>query len=82
QGGVPHPAIALPQQLYGQERKNSSGIDLSNESRLQQLGELFVSMAQRQWQAAPLIAGELAAQPAQAVRNPADHREIVGQVSE
>ena len=82
QGGVPHPAIALPQQLYGQERKNSAGIDLSNESRLQQLGQLFVSMAQRQWQAAPLIADDIVAQAAQLVRNPADHREVVGQVSE
>ncbi|NQE50565.1 trifunctional transcriptional regulator/proline dehydrogenase/L-glutamate gamma-semialdehyde dehydrogenase [Herbaspirillum rubrisubalbicans] len=82
QGGVPHPAIALPHLLYGQERKNSAGIDLSNEARLQQLGQLFVAMADQQWQAAPLIVGELSAQEAQTVRNPADHREVVGQVIE
>uniref|UniRef100_UPI0031E25D98 bifunctional proline dehydrogenase/L-glutamate gamma-semialdehyde dehydrogenase PutA n=1 Tax=Herbaspirillum sp. TaxID=1890675 RepID=UPI0031E25D98 len=82
QGGQPHPAIALPRKLYGQERKNSAGIDLSNEDRLRQLDALFGSMAERQWQAAPLIAGTVAATEKQVVRNPADRRETVGEVTE
>ncbi|WDZ96393.1 trifunctional transcriptional regulator/proline dehydrogenase/L-glutamate gamma-semialdehyde dehydrogenase [Herbaspirillum sp. WKF16] len=82
QGGLPHPAIALPQRLYGQERKNSSGIDLSNEDRLRQLDQLFGRMVERQWQAAPLIAGPVVADAAQAVLNPADRRETVGRVIE
>ncbi|MBP0598603.1 trifunctional transcriptional regulator/proline dehydrogenase/L-glutamate gamma-semialdehyde dehydrogenase [Herbaspirillum sp. LeCh32-8] len=82
QGGLPHPAIALPQRLYGQERKNSAGIDLSNEDRLRQLDQLFGRMVDRRWQAAPLIAGQLAATEVQDVRNPADRREAVGQVIE
>jgi RHH-type proline utilization regulon transcriptional repressor/proline dehydrogenase/delta 1-pyrroline-5-carboxylate dehydrogenase len=40
QGGVPHPAIALPHQLWPGAQE-FGGLDLSNESRLQQLGELF-----------------------------------------
>ncbi|WP_050470172.1 trifunctional transcriptional regulator/proline dehydrogenase/L-glutamate gamma-semialdehyde dehydrogenase [Herbaspirillum chlorophenolicum] len=82
QGGLPHPAIALPHRLYGQERKNSAGIDLSNEERLRQLDQLFGRMADRQWQAAPLIAGDVVATEQQIVRNPADHREVVGGVIE
>ncbi|OWY26674.1 trifunctional transcriptional regulator/proline dehydrogenase/L-glutamate gamma-semialdehyde dehydrogenase [Herbaspirillum robiniae] len=82
QGGQPHPSIALPHKLYGQERKNSAGIDLSNEDRLRQLDQLFARMADRRWQAAPLIAGAVAAADRQAVHNPADRRELVGEVIE
>jgi RHH-type proline utilization regulon transcriptional repressor/proline dehydrogenase/delta 1-pyrroline-5-carboxylate dehydrogenase len=34
QGGAPHPAIALPVRLFGAERRNSSGIDLTDEGVL------------------------------------------------
>ncbi len=32
--GAPHPAIALPLQLFGVERRNSAGIDLTSEPAL------------------------------------------------
>ncbi len=36
--GLPHPAIPLPQALYGAARANSAGIDLADEARLADLG--------------------------------------------
>eukprot|EP01032_Pedospumella_encystans_P030104 gene30105-33981_t len=38
QGGQPHPAIRLPLDLFGDERRNSAGLDLSNEDVLRQGG--------------------------------------------
>lgn len=81
--GEPHPIIVLPLELFGAERKNSAGVDLSNESVLREIDAAFAQFATRQWQAAPLLAAvaDIAGQP-QNVLNPADHRDIVGQVIE
>ncbi|MDP3672515.1 MAG: trifunctional transcriptional regulator/proline dehydrogenase/L-glutamate gamma-semialdehyde dehydrogenase [Telluria sp.] len=80
-GGAPHPAIALPRDLFGNERKNSSGIDLADENVLRKLAG---SLAQhRNWTARPLIDGATPAGAApQAVVNPAQALDIVGYVSE
>src|SRR5450830_1367961 len=50
-GGEPHPHIALPRNLYGVERKNSAGVDLSNEDSLRELQRAFSGMSTQQWQA-------------------------------
>ncbi|MBB3222410.1 trifunctional transcriptional regulator/proline dehydrogenase/L-glutamate gamma-semialdehyde dehydrogenase [Pseudoduganella umbonata] len=81
QGGAPHPAIALPRDMFGTERSNSEGIDLSNEDVLRDVSQALAQP--RTWTAAPLLAGPAQAeQPAQQVRNPAQHGDIVGQVTE
>jgi RHH-type proline utilization regulon transcriptional repressor/proline dehydrogenase/delta 1-pyrroline-5-carboxylate dehydrogenase len=81
QGGAPHPAIALPADMFKGERKNSGGIDLSNENTLQEIAAAL--SAPRQWHAAPLIDGAVGTETApQPVRNPARHDDIVGQVTE
>ena len=81
QGGAPHPAIVLPLALFGPERSNSAGIDLANEDVLRQLATKLG--AARNWHAVPLIdaACQLCAAP-QAVRNPAQRSDTVGQVSD
>ena len=82
-GGAPHPQIALPRNLYGQERKNSAGIDLSNEDRLQELDQAFSQLSTYQWQAAPLLHSSTPVTgDAQPVCNPADRRDVVGHVIE
>ena len=79
-GGQPHPAIALPLDMFGSERKNSSGMDLINEDILASLADGL--SRQRSHVAGPLIAGSVdAGQPANVV-NPAVSSDIVGQVSE
>ncbi|WBS03086.1 trifunctional transcriptional regulator/proline dehydrogenase/L-glutamate gamma-semialdehyde dehydrogenase [Pseudoduganella sp. SL102] len=84
QGGAPHPAIALPRDMFGTERGNSEGIDLSNEDVLREVAAALAPA--RTWTAAPLLAGpapaEQPVQPAQPVCNPAQHGDRVGQVTE
>jgi len=85
QGGAPHPGIALPPAMFGQERKNSAGLDLANEDVLRALSDsLSGALAEpRSWHAAPLIDGPLSGEvAAQAVSNPARRDELVGQVVE
>jgi RHH-type proline utilization regulon transcriptional repressor/proline dehydrogenase/delta 1-pyrroline-5-carboxylate dehydrogenase len=86
-GGMPHASIALPVDMFGDERKNSSGLDLSNENVLRDIAVAFRQFNGHQWQAAPLLAVTLdasaaAAEPWQAVRNPAARQDVVGQVQE
>ncbi|HEX9173670.1 MAG TPA: trifunctional transcriptional regulator/proline dehydrogenase/L-glutamate gamma-semialdehyde dehydrogenase [Telluria sp.] len=80
QGGQPHTGIALPLDMFGQERKNSSGIDLTNEDVLRELAAALGQ--QRQHLARPLIDGEASAASAADVVNPAQADDIVGQVRE
>lgn len=84
QGGAPHPAIALPRDMFGTERGNSEGIDLSNEDVLREVAAALAPA--RTWTAEPLLAGpapaEQPVQPAQPVYNPAQHGDRVGQVTE
>ena len=79
-GGKPHPAIALPLQLFGAERKNSSGLDLVNEHMLTATAEGLAK--QRQHKAMPLIAGPAEASETARVVNPAMSSDVVGQVQE
>ncbi|MFV0283330.1 MAG: trifunctional transcriptional regulator/proline dehydrogenase/L-glutamate gamma-semialdehyde dehydrogenase [Castellaniella sp.] len=80
--GAPHDRIPLPRDLYRacEDRANSAGLDLSNEHRLGSLAAALLSSAPQSWRAAP--AGEWDEARARAVLNPADHRDVVGQVIE
>ncbi|HEY1561880.1 MAG TPA: bifunctional proline dehydrogenase/L-glutamate gamma-semialdehyde dehydrogenase PutA [Caulobacteraceae bacterium] len=81
-GFTPHPAIPLPADLYGSERRNSAGLDLSDE---RVVADTLTSMG-RTWsgrpQAAPLIGGREQRGEAKPVTSPADHRVIAGEVVE
>ncbi|OZI22729.1 trifunctional transcriptional regulator/proline dehydrogenase/L-glutamate gamma-semialdehyde dehydrogenase [Bordetella genomosp. 7] len=87
--GAPHDKIPLPRELYGPAgsgaRPNSAGLDLTNEHRLGSLAAALLGSAATPWQAAPML-GESSvawdAARAADVRNPADHRDVVGQVIE
>lgn len=81
-GGAPHAQIPLPRDLYGEERKNSGGIDLSNEDSLRDLGREFAQLAGHEWQAGPLLHGRVTATPDLDIINPADQRDRVGRVAE
>ncbi|ODP39321.1 trifunctional transcriptional regulator/proline dehydrogenase/L-glutamate gamma-semialdehyde dehydrogenase [Sphingomonas turrisvirgatae] len=75
--GARHPLIALPADLYG-ERRNSHGIDLSDETALEGLASALRESAEAGWAAAP--ADEQGT--ARPVYNPADRRDVVGTVVE
>ncbi len=77
--GSRNPLIALPKDLFGAERANSAGLDLSNEDTLGALSAALRDSAGMVWSAAPLLADGERHGAAKPVRNPADHRDVVGQ---
>ncbi|MFY3384969.1 trifunctional transcriptional regulator/proline dehydrogenase/L-glutamate gamma-semialdehyde dehydrogenase [Paracidovorax sp. MALMAid1276] len=80
--GLPHPRIPLPGALYGAQRANSRGVDLSNELTLTAFAASLQATASHAWTAGPLLGSEVPAGATQAVRNPSDHGDVVGQVQE
>ncbi|MCX4164680.1 MULTISPECIES: trifunctional transcriptional regulator/proline dehydrogenase/L-glutamate gamma-semialdehyde dehydrogenase [Paraburkholderia] len=79
--GAPHAKIPLPRNLYGAERVNSMGLDLSNEHRLASLSSALLASAHHPWRAAPMLEDHAIPDgAARDVRNPADHRDLVGTV--
>ncbi|MEO8753660.1 MAG: bifunctional proline dehydrogenase/L-glutamate gamma-semialdehyde dehydrogenase PutA, partial [Casimicrobiaceae bacterium] len=81
-GGSPHPRIPLPVALYA-DRRNSHGLDLSDEGVLGDL-EIELAAAPPQCTAAPIFASppNRAPREALAIVNPGDHRDVVGTVEE
>ncbi len=81
-GGTPHPRIPRPVGLYP-DRRNSSGVDFSDESVLREIG-LQLRAAPPAYDARPILAEASAAESrvALSVTNPADRRDVVGTVIE
>ncbi|MDB6164542.1 MAG: integrase, partial [Xanthomonadaceae bacterium] len=85
---IPHPRIPLPRDIYRgapnpdtrSDRDNSMGINLANDDQLRALAE-HINAAVADWRAMPLVPGATAAGARIDVRNPADHRQVVGQWS-
>jgi len=83
EGGGPHPGIPLPQNLYGSVRRNSAGLDLSNEMVLATLERELQALKSRTWEAVPLLGDrEIRPGTAREVSNPARGAERVGTVCE
>ena len=78
--GSPHPVIKLPEELYP-ERRNSKGLDLSDEDRLREFSSHLSKSAAERWTAAPMIPGLSAAHEMQPIRNPGWHDDIVGRAA-
>ncbi len=79
---VPNPRIPLPIHLYGKQRRNSCGIDLSDSLALSDLASAMAGHAEKQWHAKPRVAGESVTGQARAITSPANRRRIVGRVEE
>ena len=80
--GAAHPSIALPIDIFAGSRPNSKGIDLADESTLSALAHAFVQDSTKQWQAEPLLARGDGGGEYQALTNPANRSEPVGQVKQ
>ncbi|EFL92114.1 trifunctional transcriptional regulator/proline dehydrogenase/pyrroline-5-carboxylate dehydrogenase [Candidatus Regiella insecticola LSR1] len=80
--GLPHPKIPLPRNLYGQERLNSRGLDLSNEQRLASLSAALLISGSKLWHVQPIIAAELDQNLDQRLEkpiiNPAELSDVIG----
>jgi RHH-type proline utilization regulon transcriptional repressor/proline dehydrogenase/delta 1-pyrroline-5-carboxylate dehydrogenase len=77
--GRPHDRIALPRELFGAERANSIGLDLTNEQRL---AALYKSFTREVWRAQPMLGDRPREGTARELRNPADPADLVGTVVE
>jgi RHH-type proline utilization regulon transcriptional repressor/proline dehydrogenase/delta 1-pyrroline-5-carboxylate dehydrogenase len=78
--GQKHDKIALPADLYDL-RRNSAGLDLSNELVLAGLTRALKASAAKAWEAVPSQTASAAGTPRD-VLNPADNRDVVGTVRE
>jgi len=78
----PHPRIALPEALYGSERRNSRGIELTDPRALQLLDEELQAACEDAWQAGALVDGNPCGGEARPVTAPADRRRQLGSVRE
>ncbi|EIC30214.1 bifunctional proline dehydrogenase/L-glutamate gamma-semialdehyde dehydrogenase PutA [Methylomicrobium album] len=73
--------IARPAGLFGPERLNSAGINLSDSRIAEQLQVEFDALAERVWEAHPLIDGRPGHGSKQPVFNPCDRRLQIGEVT-
>jgi RHH-type proline utilization regulon transcriptional repressor/proline dehydrogenase/delta 1-pyrroline-5-carboxylate dehydrogenase len=79
-GGAPHPAIELPQELFGGERRNSRGADLPDAATRDRFAKAIANLTPIE--AAPIIAAKSApAGEVSPIRNPAKTAEIAGSIS-
>jgi RHH-type proline utilization regulon transcriptional repressor/proline dehydrogenase/delta 1-pyrroline-5-carboxylate dehydrogenase len=74
------PQIVLPGALYGEQRLNSQGLNLADPELLQQLQKTLDTLADKHWQASPIINGSQYSGEQHLVNNPADNRLTVGSV--
>ncbi len=79
-GAGPHPKIPRPIDIYGADRKNSLGVDLSIPTEAARLST--TARALPLLNAGPLIVGGKPAAGIEELRSPADHSLVVGKVVE
>lgn len=72
---IPNPKIPLPRNIFGKERINSVGMDLSNFDELMLLNEAIKKALNKTWEASPFLREIKNGQP---VFDPADNRRQIG----
>ena len=78
--GTSHAALPLPENLYGNGRKNSQGLDFSNELTLQNLQNGLNEAIEQTIHAVSELAVPDQPIAVQTVHNPADHTDQIGTV--
>ncbi|MGL9725676.1 MAG: bifunctional proline dehydrogenase/L-glutamate gamma-semialdehyde dehydrogenase PutA [Wolbachia sp.] len=79
----PHPSIPLPRNIFGEERKNSLGMDISDSVVVSQFANDIKEFCEKKWKVGPIIDGESLFNSAEftEVVNPAHLENVVGEVS-
>ncbi len=78
---IPHPAIPLPADLFGKERRNSAGIDLNDPDSVDDLQRDIDAARAEPWEAGPIVGGAPQKGSWRDVTYPADRREVVGRIA-
>ncbi|MGA7327041.1 MAG: bifunctional proline dehydrogenase/L-glutamate gamma-semialdehyde dehydrogenase PutA, partial [Rhodomicrobium sp.] len=77
--GAPHPMIVLPEDMFGADRKNSSGLDLSDAATRDAILRSIDKVRSIKFRSGPIIAWQPDGPDIQSpVLNPADHADIAG----
>ncbi len=72
--------IPLPAQIFGEQRRNSAGINIEIESQWRPFVKSVQAFGEHQWQAGPIINGVVQGGRTEAITAPYDRREAVGSV--
>ncbi|MDT8449477.1 MAG: bifunctional proline dehydrogenase/L-glutamate gamma-semialdehyde dehydrogenase PutA [Wenzhouxiangellaceae bacterium] len=75
-----HPRIPLPVDLYGEQRRNSEGVNFASEIEQAELARAMNEFRAHAWRCAPVGPGDLAASESADAVSPADRSDIVGRV--
>jgi RHH-type proline utilization regulon transcriptional repressor/proline dehydrogenase/delta 1-pyrroline-5-carboxylate dehydrogenase len=78
--GAPHPQILLPRYLYGADRLNATGIDLTDRAAVDRLNTAMHEVWATPWEAHSLIDGEAGGEPPQSTFDPACLERTLGSV--
>ncbi len=78
---VAHPRIPQPLDIYQPERRNSLGVHLANGAVCKAMADRMEQVSRRAWVAAPLVGGDERSGSADTLRNPANHADVVGSVT-
>ncbi len=74
---IPHPRIPQPIAMFGEQRKNSMGVNFGNDDELKALADA-VAQAHPDWNATPLVPGAILSGEKQPVTDPSDRRRQIG----
>ena len=77
---INQPLIVLPRNLFGEQRLNSSGLNLADPEHLESLRQNLDALADKHWTAMPLINGSPCPGKERLIVNPWDNRLTVGSV--
>ncbi|MDH4104599.1 MAG: bifunctional proline dehydrogenase/L-glutamate gamma-semialdehyde dehydrogenase PutA [Gammaproteobacteria bacterium] len=78
---VAHQRIPQPVDIYMPERKNSLGVHLANGAVCQEMATRMEHVSRRPWVATPLVGGDQKSGITDTIRNPANHADVVGTVT-
>ncbi|MEO1581987.1 MAG: bifunctional proline dehydrogenase/L-glutamate gamma-semialdehyde dehydrogenase PutA [Pseudomonadota bacterium] len=77
---IPHEKIALPAEIFGDDRRNSSGVNLPDLATAEALYDAMASHAQQSYSVGPVIDGRRVEGSAHESVNPFDADETIGNV--
>ena len=73
--------IVLPEDIFGEERKNSKGMNMNIASESEPFFKALEQYKDTKWTAGPIVDGETLPGDNLNVLSPFDHREVVGQIA-
>ncbi|WP_010323233.1 bifunctional proline dehydrogenase/L-glutamate gamma-semialdehyde dehydrogenase PutA [Marinobacterium stanieri] len=75
-------AIVRPERIFGEDRDNSQGWDITDPVEVEFMEQARGAFRQQTWAGGPVLAGEVLGNEVLEVRNPADPTDLVGQVTQ